>query len=247
MSARGGATSRRYVGGFVFMRLATQWVRVAHPMMYFSWLAFALVLPLFWLLALDFIRRARPARRAARARGARRVGRARIHADALPDRLPVPQAARALPDDRLRLVLPRLHAARVLLLIQIADLGGVYAVSFVVAAVNGLVADWRVRLTTRAPRHGPAAVAAGRLGRRRRRSCRSVARRAAVVACVRVHRLRRTQRLEHPAFADGPRVAAIQGSIAAGARRCTRGGSRSAQTYANLHVAARPAEAASRT
>jgi apolipoprotein N-acyltransferase len=46
-----------YVGGFVFSALATQWVRVAHPMMYFSWLAFSLVLPLFWVLALDFIRR----------------------------------------------------------------------------------------------------------------------------------------------------------------------------------------------
>src|SRR5947207_584578 len=33
----------------------------------------------------------------------------------------------------------------VLPLIQIADLGGVYAVSFVVAAVNGAVADWALR------------------------------------------------------------------------------------------------------
>ena len=30
-------------------------------------------------------------------------------------------------------------------LIQIADLGGVYAVSFVVAAVNGTLADWAMR------------------------------------------------------------------------------------------------------
>jgi apolipoprotein N-acyltransferase len=46
-----------YLGGFVFSALATQWVRVAHPMMYISWAAFSFVLPLFWLLALDFIRR----------------------------------------------------------------------------------------------------------------------------------------------------------------------------------------------
>ena len=50
---------------------------------------------------------------AAGAVGAGGVGRARIRPDALPDRLPVPQARRPLPDDRLRLVLPRLHAARV--------------------------------------------------------------------------------------------------------------------------------------
>src|SRR5438067_9434354 len=46
-----------YVGGFVFSVLATQWVRVAHPMMYCSWAAFSLVLPLFWVLALDLVRR----------------------------------------------------------------------------------------------------------------------------------------------------------------------------------------------
>ena len=76
-----------YAGGFVFSALATNWVRVAHPMMYLSWLAFSLVLPLFWVLALDLIRRLDRLGRAARAVGAGGVGRPRIHADALPDRL----------------------------------------------------------------------------------------------------------------------------------------------------------------
>ena len=38
MSRAGGGTSRRYVGGFVFACWRRKWVRVAHPMMYLSWL-----------------------------------------------------------------------------------------------------------------------------------------------------------------------------------------------------------------
>ena len=135
-----------YAGGFVFSALATNWVRVAHPMMYLSWLAFSLVLPLFWVLALDLIRRLD------------RLG--------LPLALSVPMVWVAL--EYMRMHFPTgfpflkplglyqmigfgwyflgytQHAN--LWLIQIADLGGVYLVSFVVAAINGMIADGALRL-----------------------------------------------------------------------------------------------------
>src|SRR5687768_1909295 len=134
-----------YTGGFVFTVLATNWVRVAHPMMYFSWLGFSLVLPLFWVLGLDLIRRLD------------RLG--------LPLALSVPVVWVALEYMRMHFPTgyPFLKPLGVyhmigfgwyflgytqhafLPLIQIADLGGVYAVSFVVAAVSGLVADWALR------------------------------------------------------------------------------------------------------
>ena len=45
-----------YVGGVVFFALSTQWVRVAHPMMYMSWFGLTVVMPLFWLVALAVLR-----------------------------------------------------------------------------------------------------------------------------------------------------------------------------------------------
>lgn len=46
-----------YLGAFTFFALATNWVRVAHPMMYLSWAGLSLVLPIFWVVGLDLIRR----------------------------------------------------------------------------------------------------------------------------------------------------------------------------------------------
>ncbi|WP_171472414.1 apolipoprotein N-acyltransferase [Frigoriglobus tundricola] len=130
-----------YVGGVAFFALATQWVRVAHVMMYMSWLGLAVVMPLFWLAALAILRRL--------------------------DRLAVPLAV-AVPVAWVALEYGRMHFPTgfpflkplglyqmigfgwydlgytqhaFLPVIQIADLGGVYAVSFVVAAVNGALAD----------------------------------------------------------------------------------------------------------
>src|SRR5579883_169408 len=57
------------------------------------------------------VRPAWPTARSGRAVG---VGRARILPDALPDWLSIYESHRRLPDDRLRLVLPRLHATRIL-------------------------------------------------------------------------------------------------------------------------------------
>ena len=134
-----------YVGGVTFFALATNWVRVAHPMMYLSWLGLAVVMPLFWLGALALLRRL--------------------------DRVGVPLAV-AVPVAWVALEYARMHfptgfpfmkhvGAYQMIgfgwyflgytqhafvpLVQLADVGGVYAVSFVVGAVNGALAEvvWR--------------------------------------------------------------------------------------------------------
>src|SRR3954453_196150 len=46
-----------YAGGVTSFALATNCVRVAHPMMYLSWLGLAVVVPLFWLGALAILRK----------------------------------------------------------------------------------------------------------------------------------------------------------------------------------------------
>ena len=194
-----------YVGGFVFTALSTQWVRVAHPMMYFSWLAFSLVLPLFWVLALDLIRRLD------------RLG--------MPLALSVPVVWVAL--EYMRMHFPTgypflkplglyqmigfgwyflgytQHAN--LWLIQIADLGGVYAVSFVVAAVNGMVADWAWRGKNSSPTPPSRGEGVGERGR----AITTVATLALLIAAEAYGSVR----IQHPEFAQGPRVAAIQGSV----------------------------------
>jgi apolipoprotein N-acyltransferase len=188
-----------YLGGFVFSALATQWVRVAHPMMYASWAALSLVLPLFWVLALDLIRRLDQLR--------------------LPLAVAVPVVWVAL--EYLRMHFPTgfpflkplgfyqmvgfgwyflgytQHAN--LWLIQIADLGGVYAVSFVVAAVNGAIADWLWRR-----RPNPAPTPPARM---------HAFATAGVVVLVVGSLIYGFVRLAHPPFMPGPRVAAIQGSV----------------------------------
>jgi apolipoprotein N-acyltransferase len=204
-----------YLGGFIFSTLATQWVRVAHPMMYASWAALSLVLPLFWVLALDLIRRL--------------------------DRLGLPLAV-AVPTVWVALEYLRMHFptgfpflqplglyqmvgfgwyflgytqhANVWL-IQIADLGGVYAVSVVVAAVNGAIADWVWRSAsaslprrTRIATIGVAALVVGSVGYG--------------VVC-----------LQHPEFTPGPRVAAIQGSVPQYEKN--RKGVSLAEVYGRLH------------
>ena len=212
-----------YLGGFIFSALATQWVRVAHPMMYLSWLAFSLVLPLFWVLALDFIRRLdRLGVPLALAVPVVWVG-ARIHADALPDRLPILEAARPVPDDRLRLVLPRLHAAREPL---------VHPDRRSRRRLCGVVRGWRgerdgcglgLPKSSQPPAPPPRWEGGGRI--------------AATIATIALAPRRarlRLPALQHSDFASGPRVVALQGSIPQ-AEKMQKGQSLG-DTYAKLHL-----------
>jgi len=250
-------TSRRkrylaaYLGGVTFFALSTNWVRVAHPMMYMSWLGLSVVMPVTWVFALDFIRRL--------------------------DRLGVPLAF-SVPVAWVSLEYARMHFPTgfgfmshvglqhmigfgwyflgytqhaFLPLIQIADLGGVYAVSFVVAAVNGAIAEWVLqrdtvhrwlRLFERAPlttEYDP-----------------SIFRDERIMFGFHAHQSRPPAlavlvlfagslgygyvRLEHPEFTPGPRVAAIQGSVPQN-EKILRGGAL-VKTYAALHMQALEAD-----
>ncbi len=196
-----------YVGGLVFFTLATNWIRVAHPMMYLSWLGLSLVMPLFWLASLTIIRRL--------------------------DRLGVPLSL-AVPVGWVALEYARMHfptgfpflkhvGAYQMIgfgwyflgytqhtftqLIQIADLGGVYAVSFVVASINGLLADLLMQLCASRCQPQPVPVPTP--------CCRRGMILGGTVAAILL--IASTgygvYRLRHAAFTEGPLVAALQGNV----------------------------------
>ena len=225
-----------YLGGVAFFALATNWVRVAHPMMSLSWLGLAVVAPVFWVVALAFIRRLD------------RLG--------LPLALSVPLAWVALEFARMHFPTgyPFLKGTgfyqmigfgwysmgytqhAFLPFIQIADLGGVYAVSFVVAAVNGLLTDWALRsAAVRRWLRWPDALPATAPSRPHLRIVT-----AAVLALFAVSLGYGFVRLSHPEFATGPRVAAIQGSVPQD-EKILRGGGL-VRSYGALHFAAAGAE-----
>ncbi len=223
-----------YVGGVVFFALATQWVRVAHPMMYMSWLGLALVMPLFWLGALAILRQI--------------------------DRFEVPLAI-AVPAAWVALEYCRMHFPtgfpflkpfgmyqmigfgwyflgytqhEFQQLIQIADLGGVYAVSFVVASMNGLLAGIAMQLSQvrRFLHWQEAPVAAG-------------LRKLAIGGVVAFGLLAASigygaYRLDHAAFGVGPVVSAIQGNVAQGDKMSDP--ENLFHIYATLHLKAVRAE-----
>jgi apolipoprotein N-acyltransferase len=208
-----------YIGGVVFFALATQWVRVAHPMMYMSWLGLSVVMPVFWLVALAVIRKL--------------------------DRLGVPLAL-AVPVAWVALEYCRMHFPtgfpfmkhlgayqmigfgwyflgytqhEFLAFIQVADIGGVYAVTFVVAAVNGAMTEVTLRLppVLRALRWSepvPHACCAKSV---------SLGNAFAIVLCL-ANLAYGYARLSHAPFAEGPLVAAIQGNVSQG-DKMARGGS----------------------
>ncbi|MBP3958287.1 apolipoprotein N-acyltransferase [Gemmata sp. G18] len=202
-----------YAGGVVFFALATKWVRVAHPMMFMSWIGLAVVMPVFWLAALAILRRLD------------RVG--------VPLALAVPVAWVALEYFRMHFptgfpFMKQIGAYQMigfgwyylgytqhsfLQLIQIADFGGVYAVSFVVGAVNGALAEW-IR-----PASAPLSEAKGEPTSsppsRQARAAR-VGGLVFALALVGTSIGYGYWRFDHPAFTSGPLVAAIQGNVSQG-------------------------------
>jgi apolipoprotein N-acyltransferase len=124
-----------WLGGFAFFLAATMWMRVADDMMYLSWIGLSLICSVYWPAGLALVR--------------------------IVDRAGWPLCFAAA------VVWPALEHLRSWLfggfawyflahtqhdwpaVIQIADIGGAYAVTMIVAAVNGLLAD---ALTAGVPR-----------------------------------------------------------------------------------------------
>lgn len=204
-------TLRRYLAAYLaamlLSALSTQWVRVAHPLMYFAWLAFTLVLPLFWLAALAGVR-------ALAARGV-------PFAVALPLVLVVLDYARAHFPTGFPFLEPLGLRHRIgfgwyflgytqhdfLPFIQCADLAGVYAVTALTAATNGLLADWLLALPA-FRRHWPLDPALPTPSRLVRSAVTFLV--AALLAADLAYGF---YRLQHPPFGTGPRLAALQGNI----------------------------------
>src|SRR5262249_35480533 len=130
-----------YVGGLTFFLVAVQWMRVAHPMMYMSWLFLAFFYPLTWVLGLWIILRIDTLGRVPLAVSVPLVWVSleftRAH---FPTGFPFMASIGMYQLIGFGWYFLGYSLHGILPLIQIADLGGVYAVSFLIAAVNGLVA-----------------------------------------------------------------------------------------------------------
>jgi apolipoprotein N-acyltransferase len=184
-----------WLGGLIFFVAALQWVRVAHPMMYFAWIGLAIYCSLYFPLALFLIRR--------------------LDRRGVPLWLSVPIVWTSL--EYLRAHFPTgfswleplglQHLVGFgwyflgytqhdyLPLIQVADLTGVYGLSFVIAAVNALVFLWLQRLSALAPATRPI------MG-------------TALTACLLVMTAAYGYwRLDHAPFSERPTVALIQGNL----------------------------------
>ncbi|AWM41879.1 Apolipoprotein N-acyltransferase [Gemmata obscuriglobus] len=221
-----------YLGGFTFFALATQWVRVAHPMMYGSWLGLAVVMPLFWLAALAVLRK--------------------LDALKLPLAVSVPVAWVAFEFFRMHFptgftFMKHVGAYQMIgfgwyflgytqhaftPLIQIADVGGVYAVSFVVGAVNGAVAELVLRLCAR-PAPQPVSGSAGASFPSWKKVGGGL---AFALALLGVGLGYGGWRLNHAPFGEGPKVSAVQGNLTQDDKMDDPNGL--LQSYSDLHYQA---------
>jgi apolipoprotein N-acyltransferase len=176
-----------WVGGLGFFLPALQWMRVADDMMVFCWLGLALYCSFYFPLGIALLRRID-----------RRVR--------LPLTVTVPVVWTALEFLRSRFgggfswYLLGQTQHDFLAIIQVVDVAGVGAVTFLVAAVNGLIAEW---LSAKAQ-------PLQRLGLRPQ-----------LIAVLLAFLLTLTYgawRLSQNTFAAGPRVALIQGNMPQGVR-----------------------------
>jgi apolipoprotein N-acyltransferase len=196
-----------FLGAFAFWLPATQWIRVASPPMYASWLVITLYCSLLATLALYIIRQLDSF----------------LH---WPLAFTVPIVFTAL--DYFRAHFPTgfpflkplglfqhfgfgwytlgytQHAT--LPLLQLADLGGVYLVTFLVCAFNGAATEWFQR--TPLVRGGLGLPFDPRIGFYREMGSSAVVATGLMAAIA-----YGTTRVQHPDFEKGPRVTAIQGNI----------------------------------
>ena len=219
-----------YLGGLAFFLPALQWIRVAHPMMYLSWFGLALLCPLFWMFGLFLIRRIDQLKLVPLGISVPVVWVALEYVRAhFPTGFPFLQHVGLYQMIGFGWYFLGYTQHAFLPLIQVADLGGVYVVSFVVAAINGTAVEWVLRSNRVRNwlRWNDTASA----------SCRClVPSTIAVSALVAASAIYGFVRLDHPAFEPGPRVAAIQGSISQD-EKVERGDSLEA-LYSKLHVEA---------
>src|SRR5262245_43029712 len=185
-----------YLSGFVFFLAALNWMRVAHPMMKWAWIALSFYCAWYFLLAAWLLRRL-------------------DRAFSLPFTLTLPVVWTSLEFLRSHFLtgfpwyLIGLSQHDYLPLIQMADLGGVYAVSFLVLAGNGLIFELGSKLS----------AVRSRMFLREGFSRRSLAIQLASVVvlltgCLGYGFLR----LGEAEFKEGPRVALLQSNVEQGIR-----------------------------
>lgn len=178
-----------WLGGLVFFVPVLQWMRVADFRMYFTWAALALYCSLYPVVAVWLLRRLD-----------RRTG--------LPLVLTVPAVWVALELVRAHLMTGfawyfLAHTQHdFLAVIQVSDVTGVYGVSFLVAVVNVVVFEWLCML--------PGVRRFLALPERARLPLFPTAFAAALLAAVLGYGF---WRLGQSEFADGPRVALVQGNV----------------------------------
>ena len=208
-----GVTRRRrylaaFAGGFTFFALAINWVRVAHPaMMFFTWPAGSIYCGLYWPMALALLR-------------------------AL-DRLKLPFSV-TLPVVWVGLEYVRAHfptgfpfleplgvyqligfhwyslgyaAHRLTPIIQAADLGGVYLLSFVIASLNGSAYGWMMRSVWLRRLFQWPALPTRRTFIWEAYDTAWTSILPVLVLCYGV------VQLGHPPYPPGPRIAAVQGNV----------------------------------
>jgi apolipoprotein N-acyltransferase len=198
-----------YLGGLTFFLIALNWVRVAHDMMALAWIGLSLMGALYWPLAIVLLR--------------------------LIDRRWKPSLSITFPVVWVALEYVRAHfptgfPALELIgcyrpvgfawyflghamhgsvpFIQIADITGVYGVSFAIASMNGAAAEWLLRLDV--PRKWLLGLPPDTATRGWMRAFRATAIAAAMVAVTTCYGF---FSIIHPAYEKGPRVAAIQADI----------------------------------
>jgi apolipoprotein N-acyltransferase len=188
-----------YLGGLAFFLPALQWMRVADARMYATWLMLAFYCAAYFPLALWLIRR--------------------LDRRGVPMTLSVPLVWVGLEWVR-SFVLTGFawyflgHAQfRFASLIQIADLGGVYLISFIVAAVNGWLTDLAFHIPTLRDRFRWREVAIDNVGQASQ-SLATLGIHGGLAAGLVIGAVfYGTWRLEAPAFFRGPRVALLQTDV----------------------------------
>ena len=199
-----------WIAGSAFFWTAISWMREADERMYATWAMLAVYCSFYFPLAIFFLRVPRPANRlAAGLHGPSRLDRPGISPHHLMTGFAWYFLAHTQHD-----FLPA---------IQIADLGGAYAVTFVLAAFNTLVFEWLYRmgwlrrwLSLREP------VAPRRRGRLALQT-------AAVSILVIGSLIYGLWRLDQNEFTAGPRIALIQSNLDQRLRNAAAPGNNSAE------------------